>query len=58
MLIFWPFNIKVMRAMKTRVRGLEVPLIVRNGLPFYSTDSSYDYDIYGLTITYDLGFAT
>ena len=34
------------------------PLIVRNGQPFYNTDISYDYDIYGLTITYDLGFAT
>ena len=34
------------------------PLVVRNGLPFYSTDRSYDYNIYGLTITYDLGFAT
>ena len=34
------------------------PLVVRNNLPFYGTGSSYDYDIYGLTITYDLGFAT
>ena len=34
------------------------PLVVRNGLPFYSTGRSYDYDIYGLTLTYDLGFAT
>ena len=34
------------------------PLIVRNALPFYDTDSNYDYNIYGLTVTYELGFAT
>ena len=39
-------------------RDSKFPLVVRNDLPFYSTDSSYDYDIYGLTLTYDLGFAT
>ena len=32
--------------------------VVRNGLDFPSTDIDYQYDLYNLTLNYDLGFAT
>ena len=32
--------------------------IVRNGLGFLPTDIDYQYDLYNLTLSYDLGFAT
>ena len=48
----------LVRVNSIRISDSNLLSVVRNGLDFPSTDIDYQYDLYNITLSYDLGFAT